>query len=67
MIREAREVHLSRKDRKVLVPNGRALTGQSHDYKRHGTTRLFAALEVAPERSSRLIQNAVPGSSFSIS
>jgi hypothetical protein len=25
----------------------RALTGQSHDYKRHGTTTLFAALEVA--------------------
>ena len=29
------------------VANGRALTGQSHDYKRHGTTTLFAALEVA--------------------
>jgi hypothetical protein len=29
------------------LPNGRALTGQSHDYKRHGTTTLFAALEVA--------------------
>src|SRR6478609_6988397 len=28
------------------LPNGRALTGQSHDYKRHGTTTLFAALEV---------------------
>jgi hypothetical protein len=26
------------------LPNGRALTGQSHDYKRHGTTTLFAAL-----------------------
>ncbi len=25
-------------------PNGRSLTGQSHDYKRHGTTTLFAAL-----------------------
>ena len=24
-----------------------SLTGQSHDYKRHGTTTLFAALEVA--------------------
>jgi hypothetical protein len=23
------------------------LTGQSHDYRRHGTTTLFAALEVA--------------------
>ena len=31
----------------LKLPNGRALTGQSHDYKRHGTTMLFAALEVA--------------------
>ena len=29
------------------LPNGRALTGQSHDYKRHGTTTLFATLEIA--------------------
>ena len=36
----------------LKLPNGRALTGQSHDYKRHGTTTLFAALQVAPERSS---------------
>jgi transposase len=28
------------------LPNGRAMTGQSHDYKRHGTTTLFAALNV---------------------
>ena len=28
-------------------PGGRALTGQSHDYKRHGVTTLFAAFEVA--------------------
>src|SRR6266576_396946 len=34
----------------LKLPNGRALTGQSHDYKRHGTTTLFAALEVATER-----------------
>jgi hypothetical protein len=27
----------------LKLPNGRALTGQSHDYKRHGTTTLFAA------------------------
>jgi hypothetical protein len=26
------------------------LTGQSHDYKRHGTTTLFAALDVATGR-----------------
>src|SRR6476646_1096964 len=31
----------------LKLPNGRALSGQSHDYKRHGTTTLFAALEVA--------------------
>ncbi len=30
----------------LKLPNGRALTGQSHDYKRHGTTTLFAALNV---------------------
>jgi transposase len=31
----------------LKLPNGRALTGHSHDYKRHGTTTLFAAFEVA--------------------
>src|SRR5216110_1438876 len=31
----------------LKLPNGRTLTGQSHDYKRHGTTTLFAALDVA--------------------
>src|ERR1700675_4694864 len=34
----------------LKLPNGRALTGQSHDYKPHGTTALFAALEVATGR-----------------
>src|SRR3989449_8527792 len=34
----------------LKLPNGRALTGHSHDYKRHGTTTLFAALEVATGR-----------------
>jgi len=29
----------------LRLPNGRALTGFSHHYKRHGTTTLFAALE----------------------
>ena len=32
------------------LPNGRALTGHSHDYKRHDTTTLFAAFEVATGR-----------------
>ena len=31
----------------LKLPNGRALTGHSHDYKRRGTTTLFAAFEVA--------------------
>src|SRR6266699_4291022 len=31
----------------LKLPNGRALTGHSHDYKRNGTSTLFAALEVA--------------------
>src|SRR6187431_1106229 len=34
----------------LKLPNGRALTGPSHDDKRHGTTTLFAALEVATGR-----------------
>jgi len=34
----------------LKLPNGRALRGFSHDYKRHGTTTLFAALEVATGR-----------------
>jgi transposase len=31
----------------LKLPNGRALSGMSHDYKRHGTTTLFAALDLA--------------------
>ena len=31
----------------LRLPNGKAFTGFSHDYKRHGTSTLFAALEVA--------------------
>lgn len=31
----------------LKLPDGKALTGFSHHYKRHGTTTLFAALEVA--------------------
>jgi transposase len=31
----------------LKLPTGKALSGFSHDYKRHGTTTLFAALEVA--------------------
>jgi len=31
----------------LRLPNGKAFTGFSHCYKRHGTTTLFAAMEVA--------------------
>lgn len=31
----------------LRLPNGKALTGYNHEYKRHGTTTLFAALEIA--------------------
>ena len=31
----------------LKLPNGRTLMGHSHDYKRNGTTTLFAAFEVA--------------------
>jgi transposase len=31
----------------LRLPDGKSLTGFSHEYKRHGTTTLFAALEVA--------------------
>ena len=31
----------------LKLPNGRALTGHSHEYKRNGTSTLFAAFEVA--------------------
>ncbi len=31
----------------LRLPNGEALRGFGHEYKRHGTTTLFAALEVA--------------------
>ncbi len=31
----------------LKLPNGRTLTGHSHDYKRNGTSTLFAAFDVA--------------------
>jgi transposase len=34
----------------LRLPDGRALTGFAHEYKRHGTTTLFAALEAATGR-----------------
>ena len=37
---------LERRQGYLKLANGRALTGQSHDYKRHGTTTLFAAFDI---------------------
>jgi transposase len=31
----------------LRMPDGKAMTGYTHEYKRHGTTTLFAALETA--------------------
>ena len=31
----------------LKLPNGRALGGRAHDYKRHGTSTLFAAFDIA--------------------
>jgi transposase len=36
----------------LRLPNGKTLTGFSHDYKRHGTSTLFAAFEVLSGRIS---------------
>lgn len=44
----------------LKLPNGRALTGQSHDYRRDGTTTLFAALEVATGKIIAAHSNASP-------
>src|SRR5712671_652494 len=38
---------LERSQGYLKMPNGRALTGQSHDYIRHGVTTLFAAFDIA--------------------
>lgn len=37
---------LERRQGYLRLPNGRAVRGVSHEYKRHGTTTLFAALNV---------------------
>ena len=37
---------LERAQRWLRLPNGQAVRGRNHEYKRHGTTTLYAALEV---------------------
>jgi transposase len=44
---------LERAQRYLKLPNGRSMIGQSHDYKRNGTTTLFAALNVGYRRGHR--------------
>lgn len=41
---------LEREQGWLKMPDGRSLSGFAHEYKRHGTTNLFAALEVATGR-----------------
>jgi transposase len=48
----------------LKVPGGRALRGFSHDYKRHGTSTLFAALDVSTGQATIRVGAGV---SFSIS
>jgi transposase len=43
---------LKRTQGALKLANGRTLTGHSHDYKRNGTTTLFAAFEVATGKVS---------------
>src|SRR5579864_7207053 len=42
----------------LRLPNGRAITGFSHEYLRHGTTTLFAALNVLTQSSRRAAHQA---------
>jgi hypothetical protein len=50
------------------MPNGRALTGQSHDYTRHGVTTLFAAFDIATGKvTGRQCTSGAGASSFSTS
>jgi len=51
----------------LKLPNGRALRGVSHEYKRHGTTTLFAALNVLTGTVVGAITTAADGASFWIS
>jgi hypothetical protein len=52
----------------LKLPNGRALTGQSHHYKRHGTTILCSQRSKSPpEGSSRRIPSGAVVSSSSAS
>jgi hypothetical protein len=65
---EKRQIQaLERAQGLLKLPNGKALTGFNHDYKRHGTTTLFAALEVTTGLVKAGITRAVGASSSWIS
>lgn len=49
----------------LKLPNGRALTGHSHDDKRNGTSTLFAAFEVATGKVTGRPTRSVAGASNS--
>ena len=51
----------------LKLPTGRALTGHSHDYKRNGTSTLFAAFEVATGKVTVAHKSAAAALSFSTS
>ena len=48
----------------LLLPHGRALRGFNHEYKRHGTTTLFAALQVHTGMCRPATTVVVVGGSF---
>jgi hypothetical protein len=50
---------LERAQRYLKPPDGRALSRQSHDYKRNGTSTLLAAFEVATDKV--VAQQGKPG------
>jgi hypothetical protein len=51
----------------LKLPNGRALTGPAHNSKRHGTSTLFAAFDVASGEVTAATTAAGAGSSSSTS
>jgi len=51
----------------LKLPNGKALTGANHEYRRHGTSTLFAALNVATGEVKGAIILDVVAANFLIS
>ena len=49
----------------LKLPDGRSLHGQAHEYKRHGNSTLFTALNIPRVRSRPCTPGAAAGSSSS--